>query len=298
MFGIRLYFIKRFLYNLKAKARYDNLPGARRAFERGVGKLNKPVRGFTYSTVDIGGISAEFIKAANSAPGKILLYFHGGGYAVGSTNTHRAFCSQLAKTSGTTVLSVNYRLAPENKYPAAIHDGAVVYQWLLKNDYKAKHIALAGDSAGGGVTFGTLAYLRDNNIEMPACAVGFSPWVDLSLSGPSYQTNKDIDCMLILEAFPIWAKAYLGDADPLSPYASPIFHSMAGFPPMLLQVGSEEMLLDDSRSLAAKAKSDGVDVQLEVYPKMFHVFNAFFRILSEANGANKKAGEFIAEKTK
>ncbi len=293
MFGIRLYFVKRFLYKLKAKARYDNLPRARRAFERGVGKLNKPFGGFTYTTVDINGISAEFIKAPNSAPDKILLYFHGGGYAVGSTNTHRALSSQLARVSGTTVLSVNYRLAPEDKYPAAIHDGAAVYQWLLKNDYKAKHIAIAGDSAGGGVTFGTLAYLRDNHIEMPACAVGFSPWGDLSMSGPSYQTNKDIDCMLILEAFPIWAKAYLGDADPLSPYASPIFHSMAGFPPILIQVGSEEMLLDDSRSLAARAKSDGVEVELEVYPKMFHVFNAFFRALSEASRANRKVGRFI-----
>lgn len=294
--GIRLYFIKRFLRSVKGKADYSNLRGARIGFKKMVRSFNKPLPHFTYEEVQVAGMKAEWIKYRECDSQKVILYFHGGGYATGAIETHRSFVSQLARFSKVSALLIEYRLSPEFKYPAPIEDAVAAYEWLMEKGFKPGQIAFAGDSAGGGITFGTLAWLRDNQKPLPACAVGFSPWVDLTISGKSHMEKKDIDPMLIYEAFPIWVKAYVGDAPADAPYCSPIFHSTQGFPPVLIQVGEEEMLLDDSLRLAERASKDGVEVTLQVYPKHFHVFNAFWRILPEANRANRLAGAFIAEK--
>lgn len=296
MFGIRLFLVKQILRKLRTKADYLNLRASRILFNQKTRKFNQPLRGFTYQTVDVCGIKSEWILYnKNCNNNKVILYFHGGGYATGSINTHRSFCSQLSKHSGAKLLLIEYRLAPENVYPAPIVDAVNAYKWLLAQGYEAKNIAFAGDSAGGGITAGTLAFLRDNEIELPACAVMFSPWLDLTFSGKSYQENQEIDPMLIYDGFVVWSKAYLGNAERNAPYASPLLYSLKNFPPTLIQVGSCEMLLDDSKQFSAKAKSEGTDVTLEIYDKHFHVFNAFWRVLPQARKANKIAGAFIAK---
>lgn len=297
---IRLYFIKKLLQQVKAKAKYNNLVGSRRAFERMMKKVapRLTIKGFSYKPDNISGVPCEWIIPDKYDDTKVLVYFHGGGYAAGSPNTHRPQVSHMLKDVGIKALSVDYRLSPESQYPAPVEDGAAVYQWLLQNGYKAENIAFGGDSAGGGVTIGTLLYLRDNNIPLPHCAIAISPWIDLTMSGESHEKNKDIDPMLILDGFHVWSKHYLGDADPKSPYASPIFHNLSGLPPIYVQVGEEEMLLDDSIRFATKAGTDGVDVKLEIFPKLFHVFHGFWLILPEARAANKKLGDYLKEHLK
>ncbi len=292
-FGIRLFFIKRLLRSIKSKANYRNITGARIGFERAVSKFNTHLKGFAYTEVSIGGMKCEWVAPNGCDETKVLLYFHGGGYATGSINTHRALVSKIAEYAGIKALIIEYRLAPENKYPAPIEDADIAYQWLLQNGYEAKNIAFGGDSAGGGITIGTLYYLRDNRIPLPKCAIALSPWLDLTLSGDSYHHKKDHDPMLVHEAFPLWVVNYLGSADPRSPYASPVFHDTTGLPPIYIQVGAEEMLLDDSVRFAANARVSGVDITIEIYDKKFHVFNAFWRILPKAREANKKLGAFL-----
>lgn len=292
---VRLFLVKRLLRRIKNNAQYDNIEYARRGFERIVGKFNKPLSGFTYTPATIAGIKSEWVIPDGGDDKKVLLYFHGGGYATGSINTHRALVSQIVWHAGIKALIINYRLAPEHKYPAPIEDAVAVYQWLLQNGYTNTQIAFGGDSAGGGVTLGTLLYLKDNKLPLPKCAVALSPWTDQTLSGESYRTKHDEDPMLVAVAFPIWSKNYMGDADHTAPYASPIFHNLSGLPPTYIQVGEEEMLLDDSKRYYEKAKADGSDVRMEVFPKKFHVFNAFWRILPKAREANKKLGYFLKE---
>jgi acetyl esterase/lipase len=292
MSTIRLFLLKKLLRRIKNNADFENLLRARRGFEK-VGRFNKPLKGFTYTTTTINGIKSEWVTPNGADESKVLLYFHGGGYATGSINTHRALVSQIVKSAGIKALIIEYRLAPEHKYPAPIEDAAGVYKWLLENGYPYNHIAFGGDSAGGGVTIGTLLYLRDNNLPLPNCAIAMSPWLDLTMSGESFHTKKEIDPMLIAAGLPVWRNHYLGDIDPKSPYASPIFHSLQGLPPVYIQVGEEEVLLDDSTRFAQKAKADGVDISLDVYPKKFHVFNGFWRILPKAREANRKLGEYL-----
>jgi epsilon-lactone hydrolase len=294
-FGVRLFFVKSLLRRVKNAANYHNIPRARAGFEKAVGKFNTHMSGFAYQEILIGNMKCEWITPNVCDPTKVLLYFHGGGYATGSVNTHRALVSKLAEHAHTKALVIEYRLAPENKYPAPIQDAHIAYEWLLQNGYKPENIAFGGDSAGGGVTIGTLYYLRDNKVALPKCAIAISPWLDLTLSGESYHHKKDHDPMLVHEAFPIWVANYLGSADPTAPYASPVFHQPTGLPPIYIQVGEEEMLLDDSIRFAEKCKAAGVSIKLEVYPKKFHVFNAFWRVLPKAREANKKLGEFIKE---
>ncbi len=295
--GIRLFFIKRMLRKFKHKADYKNLRGARLGFLKLVKPFNKPLPHFTYVQEEVGGIKSEWIRFRECDERRVLLYFHGGGYATGGIETHRSFVSQLAKYSKIQALVIEYRLSPEFNYPAPIEDAAKVYESLLSKGFSPNQIAFAGDSAGGGITVGLLAFLRDNQKPLPACAVAFSPWVDLTVSGKSAIEKKDVDPMLVYEGLDFWAKAYLGAAPENSPYASPIFHSFQNFPPLLVQVGEEEMLLDDSVRLAEAARRDGVEVELQVFKEHFHVFNAFWRILPEANRANKAAGAFIALST-
>lgn len=296
MSTIRLYFLKKLLRRVKNNANYTDIQKARRGFEYITSRYNKHLPGFKYEPVTIGEMKAEWITPSDADNTKVLLYFHGGGYATGSPNTHRGLVSQIAKAAGIKALLIDYRLAPEHKYPAPIEDATTAYEYLLGLGYAAHNICFGGDSAGGGVTIGTLCYLRDNNMPLPKSAICISPWLDLTMTSGTFNDHKHIEPMLTPEAFPIWIKNYLGDADPKSPYASPIFHSLKNLPPVYVQVGDEEVLLDDSRNFAAKAKADGSYVLLEIYPKKFHVFQAFYILLPKAREANKKLGEFIKAK--
>ena len=292
-FGIRLFFIKKMLRRVKNNANYENIIGARKGFERMVSKFNTPLKGFKYEQFYIDHMKCEWVIPDSCDETKVLLYFHGGGYATGSINTHRALVSKIVEYAGIKALIIDYRLAPEHKYPAPIEDAAKAYEWLLAHDYSFEKIAFGGDSAGGGITLGTLLYLRDNHLPLPKCAIAISPWTDMTLSGNSYHHKRDHDPMLVHEAFPIWVKNYMNSAPLQSPYASMIFAPLHNLPPIYIQVGEEEMLLDDSIRFAEKAKQEGTKVTLEVFEKKFHVFNAFWRVLPKAREANKKLGEFI-----
>jgi acetyl esterase/lipase len=293
--AIGLFFIKTLLRRIKRRAKYQDLQFSRRGFEKIAGRFNKPLKGFSYQPVTIAGMKSEWVIPKDCNESRMLLYFHGGGYATGSINTHRALVSQIARNAGIKALIIEYRLAPENKYPAAIEDAAAAYKYLLNEKYLPIQIAFGGDSAGGGIAISVLLYLRDNNIPLPKCAVALSPWLDHTLSGNSYQKNKGLDPMLVAEAFPLWSESYLGESVQDAIYASPIFHDLKGLPPIYIQAGEEEMLLDDSTRFEEKASADGVQVLLEIYPKMFHVFNAFWRILPKAREANLKLGNFIKQ---
>ena len=295
MSTIRLFVIKRILRRIKNNVNPTDIKFARKGFETLVSRFNLPLPGFTYTPITIGEMKCEWVIPDGADESKALLYFHGGGYATGSINTTRALVSQIAKNAGIKALIIEYRLAPENKYPAPIEDAANAYQWLLQNGFTPTQVAFGGDSAGGGMSIGTLLYLRDSNIPFPKCAIAISPWLDHTVTGNSFITNKDIDPMLVAEGIPYWSKQYLGDADQKSPYASPIFHDLKGLPPIYIQVGEEEMLLDDSVRFEELASQQGVTVILEIYAKKFHVFNAFWRVLPKAKEANQKLGEFLKD---
>jgi monoterpene epsilon-lactone hydrolase len=286
--------VKYAVSRFKKGADWKDISRVRYGFEKigtRYGKLNKACR---YEPFMLENMKAEWIiPVAKPDTDRVLLYLHGGGYAAGSINTHRPHISQLVMLSGIRALMIEYRLAPENKYPAQIEDAVTAYEWLIKNNYSPGHIAFGGDSAGGGLTVATLLYLRDHNKPLPKCAICLSPWLDLTLSGESHASNEKLDVMLIREAFPLWVTNYLGDIDPATPYASPLFADLHGLPPIYIQVGTAEMLHDDSTRFAEKAKEAGVDVSIDIYPGYFHVFQAFFRILKTAREANKKLAAFL-----
>lgn len=293
---IPLFLIKTMLRRVKRRGDVTNPQRSRRGFEKLVGKWNKPLNGFAYQQEIADEIEGEWVFPDGCDKTKVLLYFHGGGYFVGSYVTHRALVSQIAKNAGIAAFSINYRLAPEHPYPAAIEDCAKVYQWLMKEKkFQPSQIAFGGDSAGGGCVVGTLTYLRDNNIPLPKCAIALSPWLDHTFSGESFPSKDNIDPMLVADGFPIVRDYYMAGQNPRAPYASPIFHSLAGLPPVYVQVGEEELLLSDSTRFAEKAKADSSTVQIDVFPKMFHVFNSFWSVIPKARAANKKLGVFLKQ---
>ena len=295
---LRLFVIKRVLSSLKKRVDYHDILFARRGFEAIIKRVRLPLPGFSYTPATIGTMKVEWIEGLGVDTSKILLYFHGGGYCTGSINTHRAVVSKIAENAGIKALIIDYRLAPENKYPAAIEDAVAAYQYLLDKGYQPEDISFGGDSAGGGLTICTLLYLRDKNIPLPKCAIALSPWLDHTMKGESFTGKKDIDPMLIAEALPVWSKAYIGDEDPQTTYISPVYSNLHGLPPIYIQVGEEEILLDDSTRFAAAAKRDGVDVSIDIYPAMFHVFNAWWQVLPTARGANIKLGVFLSSHLK
>ena len=246
--------------------------------------------------VDAGGVSGEFISAPGADATRCIYYLHGGGYVIGSVNTHRVLGYDLSKASGARVLSVDYRLAPEHPFPAGLEDAVAGYRWLLESGIKPEHVVIAGDSAGGGLALATLVALRDRNLPLPAAAVCFSPWVDLLGEGESMQTRAAIDPMVQKEALLWYTGLYMAGDDPRDPLASPLYADLSGLPPMLIQVGDSETLLDDSTRLTDRLKAAGVSVELQVWDRMIHVWQLFAPVLSEGREAIDKAGAFIAAK--
>ena len=288
--------IKHTVRKFKKKADWRDITRVRYGFEKITTKYAKVNPACRYEPFQMDHMKAEWIISVDKPDtNRVLLYFHGGGYATGSINTHRAHISQLVMHSGIKALMIDYRLAPENKFPAAVDDAVYAYEWLLKNNYLPDRIAFGGDSAGGGLTVATLLYLRDQNKPLPKCAICMSPWLDLTQSGDSFNTKEKIEPMLVKEAMPVWAANYLGEADARSSYASPLFGELNGLPPIYIQVGTDEILLDDSVRFAQKAQAAGAPVTIDTYPGYFHVFQAFFRILKTAREANKKLAAFLVQ---
>ncbi len=250
----------------------------------------------TLEPVSADGVDAEFLTAPGSDPEKVVLYLHGGGYAIGSIKSHRYLMQNISRASSARTLGINYALAPENPFPAAIEDAASAYRWLLKRGFKPRNIAIAGDSAGGGLTLATLLYLRDAGDPLPAAGVGISPWTDMTCSADSYTTRLAIDPMVLGNGLQKMADFYVGDADKKNPLASPVFADMTGMPPLLIHVGGREVLYDDAITVYENAKKAGVDVELLDEPEMFHVWHAFAPMLDEAQQAVDKIGVYLRRK--
>lgn len=245
--------------------------------------------------INLGGLKAEWMipqgRSLSSSP--VLLYFHGGGYVIGSPLSHRHVTGKLALSSDACVLSVDYALAPEQPFPAAVTDGVKAYRWLLDRGHAADAIAFGGDSAGGGLVMATLIAARDEGLPMPAGAVLISPWTDLTCNTETYKSRAAVDPMITPDGIAVMANAYLAGADPRNPLASPNFADLAGLPPLLIHVGDNEVLLDDARILAKRAQEAGVDARIEVWDRMFHVWHAFYQMLDEGEQAIDALGKFL-----
>ncbi|MEH2535365.1 monoterpene epsilon-lactone hydrolase [Bradyrhizobium sp. AZCC 1588] len=226
--------------------------------------------------VSAGGVDGEWIVPADAPPDKAILYFHGGGFRIGSVTSHRELIAQIADGSGCRVLAINYRLSPEHPFPAALEDALAAYRYILDQGLKAENIAFAGDSAGGNLVLAAMLALRGRGEPLPATAVLMSPWTDLAATGASYESRAKADPIHQRAMVLALAKNYLGEeGDPYDPLASPLYAELAGLPPLLIQAGDRETVLDDSIMLADTAREAGVDVELEIWDGMIHVFQMF-----------------------
>lgn len=244
--------------------------------------------------ISADGVAAEWIEPDNPKQA-VLLYLHGGAYALGLTNTHREFIARLALATQMRALIVCYRLAPEHPFPAALEDVITAYRWLLSQSYTPNQIVMIGDSAGGGLALATLLSLRDAGELLPAGAVCISPWTDLTLTSQSIHSKGQIDPILDYEILKQYAYFYGGQQDLTSPLISPLYADLQGLPPLLIQVGTDEILLDDARQCAAKARQAGVDVTLEIWEGMFHVFQAI-PFLPESKAALGHIADYVCQR--
>ncbi len=242
-----------------------------------------------------GGVPVEWLTPPGVDRARALLFLHGGAYVMGSLSTHRDLASRLARAAGARALTVGYRLAPEHRFPAALDDALAAYRWLLAEGFEPRHIAVAGDSAGGGLALAMLVALRDRGLPLPAAFAGLSVNVDLEGTGESMDTRAANDPVIQRRFLLETARHYLGDHDRRDPLASPLYADLAGLPPMLLQVGSLETLLDDSTRLAERARAAGVEARLEVWEDMFHGWQLYAKMLPEGRAAIEQVGEFVRE---
>jgi monoterpene epsilon-lactone hydrolase len=252
----------------------------------------------TREHVSAGGVPAAWIAAPEADPARVILYLHGGGYVIGSINTHKELAARLSRAARARVLLIDYRLAPEYPHPAAVDDATTAYRWLLAAGYSSARTAVAGDSAGGGLTVATLVALRDAGQPLPAAGVCLSPWVDLEGLGDSMTTKAAADPMVQRDGLVKMANAYLAGQDPRTPLAAPLYANLGGLPPLLIQVGTAETLLDDSTRLAERARKAGVNVTLEPWEDMIHVWQAFAPLLPEGQRAIERIGEFVRGHTR
>jgi acetyl esterase/lipase len=243
--------------------------------------------------VTAGGIPAEWVSAPDVDAGRAVLYLHGGGYVIGSINTHRSLAARISRASRARVLVIDYRLAPEHPHPAAVEDAVAGYRFMLAGGLQPARIAVAGDSAGGGLTVATLVAIRDAKLPLPAAGACLSPWVDLEGIGESMTTKADLDPIVQKPGLLRMSAAYLGGKDPRTPLAAPIYADLSGLPPLLIQVGTAETLLDDAVRLAERARKAGVAVTYEPWEDMLHVWHMFAPVLDEGQEAIERIGEFV-----
>lgn len=284
---------------LTSRPQPENPPPAemRERFERLAAFLPVPDDA-SVEAVDAGGVPSEWVSAPGVNTTRTVLYLHGGGYVIGSLNTHRRLAYDMSAAADARVLVIDYRMGPENPFPAAIDDAVAAYQWLLGQGIAVSNIAISGDSAGGGLTMATLLKLKQDGIAMPACAVPISPWVDLEGVGETMTTLDAVDPMVRKPGLLRMADFYLNGADAKNPLASPMHGDLSGLPPLLIQVGTRETLLDDARRLHRKALADGVRSSLEECGGMIHVWHLFAPMLSEGRDAIGRAGAFIMANAK
>jgi monoterpene epsilon-lactone hydrolase len=245
--------------------------------------------------VTVGGIGALDVIVKGTNPVDVILYFHGGGYVIGSADSSVPLAAELAQRTGAKVVAVDYRLAPEHPFPAAVDDAAAAYQGLLSQKVPPGNIALAGESAGGGLVVAAALALRDAGVPLPASILAMSPWVDLTLSGSTVVEKQPVDATLTGDGLRRSSGDYVGSADATNPYISPILGDLHGLPPILIQSGSREILLSDALRLASRAAVDDVRVTLDVVPGVPHVFQAYAAVLDEGEAALSRAANFLIE---
>jgi epsilon-lactone hydrolase len=248
--------------------------------------------GVTSRALDMGGVPALRLTPAATASSAALLYLHGGAYVIGGPGSHRKLAGQLAHATRRETFFVDYRLAPEHPFPAALDDAVAAFRWLLTQGYAADRIVIAGDSAGGGLALAAAMALRDRKLPLPASLVLISPWTDLTLSGESHASRADADPMLRASWLADSARRYANGRPLTDPLLSPLFGELAGLPAMLIQVGSEEILLSDAERLAERARAGGIAVQFERFDGLWHDFQVHARALPEADRALAGIGAF------
>ena len=281
--------LKRNLKNAPAAA---SIQEARNVLEVVASTAVLPV-GTKVEPVLAGNVPAEWVRADGSATDRVILYLHGGGYTKCSCNTARILASQLADASACSLLVIDYRLAPEHPFPAALQDATAAYVWLLEQGFAPGRIVIMGDSAGGGLAVATLVSLLAEGRTLPVAAVLLSPWTDLAGSGESMVTAAEADPWMTERECRINAEMYAAGADFLNPLISPLYADLHGLPEMFIQVGNDEILRDDSERLAERARAAGVDVTLDIWEGMWHVWHYFAPQLPEGKQAIKQVGEFI-----
>ncbi|MCD8151390.1 MAG: alpha/beta hydrolase [Clostridiales bacterium] len=289
----------RVLRELVARMHSDNLIGRRLRSGELRKKMAEPEwkvpNGYSLSVIEQQDFSMELLEPDTLSDRMVVLQLHGGGYVGKMINIYRSFAGFYSELGhGIPVLTPDYRVAPEDPYPAALQDAVSAYEWLLENHWTEDKIVLAGDSAGGGLAMALCMYLKDRKRLLPAGIVAMSPWTDLTLSGESYRTNYVIDPVFgNTKDSLIYNKDYVGEEDTTNPYISPLYGNFTDFPPMLIQVGSYEMLRSDSELVAEKAKAAGVKVRLSVYEGMFHVFQMSLLMIPESRTAWREVGKFL-----
>lgn len=241
--------------------------------------------GVNAEDIELGGVKGIKLTPSDVVDGRVLLYFHGGGYCIGSPGGHKSMVSHIASAMRATAYSMDYRMAPEAPFPAAVDDALACYRALIDDGVSPGKIAISGDSAGGGLTLACALSVRDAGLPQPACLLPISPWADLTNTGWSYAAKGESDPMINQENISKFSATYLAGTDAKTPLASPCYADLSGLAPMLIQVGSEECLLSDSILLAERAGAAKVDVQLQIWPDMIHVWHFFHAFLSDARKA-------------
>lgn len=246
------------------------------------------------SAGELGGVATADITIAGIESPNVVLYFHGGVYVLGDAFSAAGLAAEVGRRTSARVFSVDYRLAPEHPYPAAVDDALAAYEGLLNNGVEASSIVFAGESAGGGLAVATLVSARDRGLPLPAAVYAMSPYADLTLAGATMDTKRDVDVLMSLENLRDRVPDYTADQDPALPLISPIFADLSGLPPLIIQVGSHEVLLDDATRLAHQAALADVEVTLDITPGVPHVFQAYHAMLNEAATALDRAGARLA----
>jgi monoterpene epsilon-lactone hydrolase len=258
----------------------------------GIAPSTRLTRSMRYEKVSAGGVPSEWFRGADIDEAKVVLYLHGGGYSLGSIDSHRELVSRICIASKMRALVVDYRLAPEHRFPAQLHDALAAYRWMLAQGVHPSNVVIAGESAGGGLTLSTLVSLRDARSPLPAAAVLISPWVDLEAIGESMTTNERYD-YVGRDALRVFAKRFVREHELRNPLAAPLYADLRGLPPVLVQAGGAETLLDDARRIAARARDAGVDLSLEIERDMIHVWHGFAPFEPRAQQAIERAGAFM-----
>ncbi|MBL4821224.1 MAG: alpha/beta hydrolase [Gammaproteobacteria bacterium] len=272
-------------------------PEQRENFETMMNKWFSEPLGVDHREQNIEGVMCDWADSGQKEVNRTVLYLHGGGYCVGSPKAYRDLTSRLALAAEAKVLAVDYRLGPEHKHPAALEDALTCYRWLIAEGTRAEQIIIAGDSAGGGLTLATMVALKQAGDPLPGAAVCLSPWADLTTTGDSMVTNAKADPVLSKESLDSFTDCYLGDADVRDPLLSPCFADLSGLPPLLVQVGSTEVLYDDARRVVEKVLAAGGQAELDAWTGMPHIWQAFAAKLPEGRAAIVKIGQFIQANT-